>query len=371
MIRRIRPHIAVLAALCITPFAGHAADLNVRLKNAPEKGELIFQVYDAADAFGDLRDPAKEVALTARGDGDYALENVTSGEIAVLVFHDENANGQLDKNFIGIPREILAMSNNYQPKGPPSFSRASFELSSGQRASIGMEMYRVLGERGRLGLGIGALGRGSPYVDSSQTVTQVIPAVTYVGERLQWFGPSLRFGIVGSGKLRLAAAAEYRIAAYEESDSVALSGLGDREDTVLAGLGLQYEISEGFELELLYQHDVLDRIGGSVANARLSRGIPWGPATFVPQIAWNWSSSEMSNHDFGVPVSAASPGRPAYQPGSTSSFEAGLGVFVELNENWRIIANVAAESLDDDVTRSPIVDDDVVVKGLAIVTYVF
>ena len=184
-------------------------------------------------------------------------------------------------------------------------------------------------------------------------------------------GPALRFGIAGSDRLRLALAAEYRIGVYEEADSLFLAGLGDRENTLLAGLGLQYEIAEGFELEATYQHDALDRIGGGQASVRLSRGIPWGTASIVPQIAVNWLSSDMSNHDFGVPQSGETPARPAYELGSTTSFEAGLGVFVELTEDWRIIINVAAEQLDDDVKRSPIVDDDLVVKGLAVVTYVF
>lgn len=360
----------VVAVFLLTPVS-EAADIEVRLDNAPDDGALVFQVYDAADAFGDLRDPAQEIVLPARGDGEYRLANVSDGEVAVIVYYDENANGRIDKNFIGIPRELLAISNGYRPKGPPSFSRASFELSAGDVRRLDLQMYQVLGERGRLGLGVGVIGRTSPYLESTQSVSRVIPAVTYVGERLQWFGPALRYGIIGSGKLRIAAAAEYRIGAYEESDSDILSGLGDRESTMLGGLGLQYEISEGFELELLYQHDVLDRIGGGVANVRLSRGIPWGATIFVPQIGYNWFSREMSNHDFGVPQSGASPQRPAYRLGSTTSVEAGLGVFIELSEEWRIIVNVSGERLDGDVTASPIVDDDAVVKGLAIVSYVF
>ncbi|MBT8081145.1 MAG: efflux RND transporter permease subunit [Gammaproteobacteria bacterium] len=365
--------IGVIAAfaICLVPSVSDAADLDLRLENAPDTGTLIVQIYDAADAFSDLRDPAQEYSLAAVGDGLYALENVSDGEIAVLVYHDENENGLIDKNFIGIPRELLAMSNAYQPKGPPSFARASFNMPSDEPLQVGMEMYKVLGERGRFGLGLGAIGRSSPYRESSGNVTRVIPAVTYVGERLQWFGPALRYGIYGSGKLRLAAAAEYRIGVYEEADSNFLSGLGDRRDTLLGGVGLQYEISEGFELELLYQHDVIDRIGGGMANVRLSRGIPWGSAVFVPQLAYNWLGSDMSNHDSGVPESAATPERPAYRLGSTSSVEAGLGVFVELTESWRIIVNVAAERLDDSVVNSPIVDDDTVIKGVALITYVF
>jgi outer membrane protein len=195
--------------------------------------------------------------------------------------------------------------------------------------------------------------------------------VTYVGERLQWLGPSLRFGIAGSNRLRLALAAEYRIGVYEEADSPFLAGLGDREDTLLAGLALQYDIAAGFELEALYQHDALDRIGGGQGSVSLSRGFPWGTVSIEPRIALNWLSSDIGNHDFGVPAAAATPQRPAYELGSTTSFEAGLGVFVELSEDWRIIANVAVERLDDEVSRSPIVDDDLVVKGLAVVTYIF
>ena len=361
--------VALLVA-CFAPPA-FAADLEVRLTGAPDAGKLVFQVYDAADKFGDLRDPAREFRLPAQGDGEYVLTDVVAGEIALLVYHDENGNGVLDKNFIGIPRETLAISNNYQPKGPPSFSRARFTLAEEGATVLDLDLYRVLGDRGRWGFGVGVITRSSPYVGSTQDVAQVIPAVTYVGERLQWLGPALRYGVAGSDRLRVALAAEYRVGAYEENDSPVLAGLGDRESTLLAGVGLQYEIAEGFEIEALYQHDALNRIGGGMASVRVSRGIPLGPARIVPQIAVNWLSSEMSNHDFGVPQAAASPGRPAYDVGSTTSLEAGLGVFVELSEDWRIIVNVAAEQLDDDVTRSPIVDDDLVVKGLAVVTYVF
>lgn len=358
-------------AAVLMPLVSLAADVNVRLENAPVEGTLVFQVYDAADAFGDLRDPAREYFLPAAGDGVYSLENAGEGEMAVLVYHDENANGRIDKNFIGIPREPLAISNNYQPKGPPSFSRASFQASGNVPVEISMEIYRVLGERGRLGLGIGVIGRSNPYVGATRSVTQPIPAITYVGERLQWFGPTLRYGIAGSGRLRLAAAAEYRIGTYEEGDSAFLTGLGDRESTLLGGLGVQYEIARGFELELLYQHDVLDRIGGGMANVRLSRGIPFGVAKFVPQVAVNWLGSDMSQHDFGVDANLATPERPAYRPGDTTSYELGLGVFVELSEAWRIIVNVAAERLSSEVTASPIVNDDTVYKGFAVVSYVF
>ena len=357
--------------LCLFPLLTSAADLTVRLQNAPDAGSLVFQVYDSADTFGDFRDPATEVVLPSTGDGEYQLSGIVEGQIALLVYFDENANGRIDKNFIGIPRERLALSNNYQPKGPPSFSRASFDAQAAANGALDMEMYDLLGKRGRFGVGIGAIGRSSPYRGSSESVVRVIPAITYVGERLQWFGPALRYGLAGSGKLRFAATAEYRIASYEESDSDVLIGLGDREDTLMAGLGLQYEIAKGFELEVGYQHDVLDRIGGGLASARLSRAVRAGSATFVPGVAYNWLGSDISNHDFGVPGSAATVDRPGYAPGSTTSLEVGLRTFIELSEEWNLLINLSGEKFDSDVTASPIVSDDVVIKGLAIISYLF
>jgi outer membrane protein len=362
---------ALIALISFSPLLASAAELVVTLKNAPADGRLVFQVYDSPDAFGDFRDPKKEIVLPATGDGDYRIDNVPVGKIAILIYYDENQNARIDKNFIGIPRERLAMSNNYRPKGPPSFERASFEIGDGEALVLDLELYQVLGKRGRLGVGAGIVAQSSPYVDATQGVYQPIPAITYVGERLQWFGPTLRYGIVGSGKLRLALAADYRIAAYEEDDSEILRGLGDRKGTLMAGLGLQYEIGSGFEIELGYQHDVLDRIGGGSANARLSRGFALGIVRLVPRLSFNWLSSELANHDFGVPDSAATPNRPTYRLSSTTSFAAGLGTFVELSEDWRIIFNIAAERLHSDITASPIVEDDVIFRGFATVTYVF
>jgi uncharacterized protein (DUF2141 family) len=55
--------------------------------------------------------------------------NIDPGPHAVSVLHDENNNGRLDTNFLGIPREGVGVSNNPLPRrGPPSFAEAVFRL---------------------------------------------------------------------------------------------------------------------------------------------------------------------------------------------------------------------------------------------------
>lgn len=348
-----------------------AAELPVRVQNAPDSGTLVLQVYDSANTFGDFRNPAVERRVEISSSSEYVIDNVPTGKIALLVYLDENNNGVIDKNFIGIPREPLGISNNYRPKGPPSFERASFENGDTIGQAIDIELFKVLGSRGQLGAGVGVIGQSSPYIGSDETVLKAIPAITYIGERLQWLGPNIQYGLTGSDKLRIAASASYRIGAYEESDSAFLAGLGDRNSTLLAGLGIRYEIPGGLNLLARYEHDVLNRIGGGQARVRVSKGLQAGVFRFVPQVSVNWLSADLANHDFGVPESAATLQRPAYEVGSTYSAEVGFGMFVELTEDWLLVLNLSVEQFDSAIDGSPIVDSDRVVRGFGAITYVF
>lgn len=348
-----------------------SADISVRMQGVPANGVLVFQVYDSPNAFGDFRDPVREMHAPVQAGAVYLINNVPAGDVAVLVYVDENRNGLIDKNFIGIPQEPLGISNNYRPKGPPAFGRAKFTINEEESTTIDIEIYKVLGERGRLGVGAGVIGRSSPYVGSDTTVLQPIPAITYNGERLQWLGPNVQYGFAGTGRWRLAASASYRIGVYEESDSPALSGLGDRDSSLMAGLGFRFEVPGGVNLSLRYEHDVLDKIGGGAASVRISKGIQAGSLRIAPQLQINWLGADLTNYDFGVPPGAATPTRQAYNTGSSISYEAGFSSFVELTEDWRIVLSLSAEFLPDEIVDSPIVADDRIMKGFAAITYVF
>ncbi|WP_346838420.1 MipA/OmpV family protein [Microbulbifer sp. SAOS-129_SWC] len=363
--------IALLLALLGGSTAATAEDITVRVHNLPPEGSLVLQVYDDAHTFGDFRNPRKEVHYTIQPGQNYVISGVPAGTVAVLAYLDENGNRTLDKNFIGIPRESVGLSNNYKPKGPPSFDKASIAVEAGKPNQVDIHLYEVLGESGQWGVGLGVIARSSPYVGSDSSVVQVIPAITYFGERLQWVGPQLRYGIVGSDKLRLALTASYRVGAYEEDDSENLRGLGDRDSTLLGGLGLMYDGPAGTEFGLRYEHDLLNRVGGGTAKASVSKGFQFGNLRLVPELGVNWLSSEMADYDYGVPDYAALPGRPAYAVGSSYTIEAGVGGLLEITENWRVALSVAVENLDSEITDSPIVGDDNVVKGFAALTYSF
>lgn len=358
----------VLLALAVAS-PSEATELSVDLRGAPPDGTLVFQIYDDPDAFGRFRDPAREIVLSAQGDGEYLLRDIEGEEVALVVYVDQNGNGVLDRNFIGIPRESISISNNYRPKGPPSFDRARFRIEG--NTSIELELFRMLGERGQIGVGLGAIGRSSPYLGSTQSVYQLIPTIAYIGDRLQWLGPEINFGLAGSDTARLALSAEYRIGSYEAADSPVLADLGDRKSTLLLGLGLEFDLPNGFELEAGYRHDALDRIGGGIAELALSRGFQAGLVRLSPEFSLSWTSSDINNHDFGVPEEASRPGRSVYAPVATTTLGLGVTGIAELTEDWRAILSVTGEFLDSNVRRSPIVEGETVLAGFVALTYSF
>jgi len=63
--------------------------------------------------------------------------NIPKGEYAISVYHDKNKNGKLDTNFMGIPSEDFACSNNAKGfMGPPKYQDAKFDLSKDSKIEV-------------------------------------------------------------------------------------------------------------------------------------------------------------------------------------------------------------------------------------------
>ena len=355
---------------CVGASHLHAGTITAHVDRDAGEANVILYLFDSANTFGDLREPLRKEVYPLDGRKAYVMKDVAPGTYALVVHLDENRNGRIDRNFIGIPKEPVAFSNGYRPKGPPAYERAAFDLRDTD-LNFNTMLEKPLGERGRLSAGLGMIARSSPYRGSDSVVASAFPALAYNGERVQWYGPDIQVSLAGTGNVRLAALGSYRIGVYEEDDSSFLEGLGDRDDTFMLGLGLQAELPGGVELKAAYAHDAADEIGGGEASLAMEKSFQFGLLRLSPEVGVNWISEDLSGHDFGVPASQAHDERPAYTPGSTTSVEFGTGLFVEVSRDWLIFANIAVELLSDDIQDSPIVDEDYVIKGFGAVSYVF
>jgi uncharacterized protein (DUF2141 family) len=68
--------------------------------------------------------------------------NVPPGEYAISAFLDENTNGTLDRNFMGMPKEPIALSNMNPSQGRsrPSFDKSKLTVNGAKTIALSL-MY--------------------------------------------------------------------------------------------------------------------------------------------------------------------------------------------------------------------------------------
>jgi uncharacterized protein (DUF2141 family) len=143
---------AIAAACLLVLFSAgaRAAELTVTVdKLRSNQGQVLLCIFSAESsdkaAFPDCAKgrPVRTANAPAAG-GKVVLnfKGLKDGTYAVAAIHDENGNGQLDTNFLGIPVEGIAVSNNPRLLGKPSFMEGQFELKG--VAAISIEAKYIL-----------------------------------------------------------------------------------------------------------------------------------------------------------------------------------------------------------------------------------
>ena len=116
------------ACIALVAGAASAATVEVHVTGvAAGKGKVSVAVCDQAHF---LKQCAYSGSVPAQGAAvTVSVPGVPAGTWAVLAFQDENENGELDRNFIGIPKENYGFSRDARGKfGPPSFEDAAIPV---------------------------------------------------------------------------------------------------------------------------------------------------------------------------------------------------------------------------------------------------
>ncbi len=123
-----------------------AADVHIDVVGVSSaEGQIVLRAWDSSESY--LKQPifSKTVPVknVANGELRISVSEPLPAECAINVYHDKNANGVLDTNWFGIPKEPTGMSNN--PKGtfgPPSYQDAKIKLS-GQEQVIRIKIEEI------------------------------------------------------------------------------------------------------------------------------------------------------------------------------------------------------------------------------------
>jgi uncharacterized protein (DUF2141 family) len=112
-----------------------AGELTVNITDVRvARGSLKVAVVNSEAGWNNQEKPVafEEVAVTDKLVADKAVVvrfKLPAGSYAVQVMHDENGNGKLDANVMGMPVEGYGFSNNPQVMRRAYFSEAKFEVT--------------------------------------------------------------------------------------------------------------------------------------------------------------------------------------------------------------------------------------------------
>jgi len=125
--------LVLLVLFSVPLLAAENSEIQVELTGLQDAtGDIYIAVYDSEDTWlGKDSLAGQKVGIEeSRKEGIvFATLQLPPGEYALSIFYDANDNGKMDTNFIGIPKEPVAMSNNAKGKfGPPKYQDAKFTL---------------------------------------------------------------------------------------------------------------------------------------------------------------------------------------------------------------------------------------------------
>lgn len=130
-----------LSLACVTPMSALAEPIDVAVEVSglrAAKGRVLVALHDDRWAFPSRWEravtstsiPAQEGTVTA------TLRLPRPGRFALIVVHDENADGRMTKSALGLPREGYATGRNASELEFPLFEPALRDWTLGTRVAV-------------------------------------------------------------------------------------------------------------------------------------------------------------------------------------------------------------------------------------------
>lgn len=209
-------------------------------------------------------------------------------------------------------------------------------------------------------VGAGAMIRSQSYVGSDSRVYPV-PLFTYEGDRLYSRGIAVGYWLFKLDGLSIGPTIQPRFDGYEEDDSSELGGMHDRDWSVDGGVAVNWVTGVGL-FAVSGVTDLFGRHDGQELDFSYTVLFKKAEFTFIPSVGVRYKSDNLVDYYYGVEGDEvrfdARVSRPAYEADDALDPYLRLVVRRKITERWSLLGAVQYEWLDNEITDSPIVDDN-------------
>ncbi|MFZ0282124.1 MAG: DUF2141 domain-containing protein [Bacteroidales bacterium] len=126
----IKVFLQFFALFLLSVYPSPQITLNIEITNLRnDKGFIMLQLFNESEVV--IR---QEMGTIKEKKSNIVFKELNAGRYGIRFFHDENMNGTLETNKMGIPTEGYGFSNNaYGMFGPRPFKDWLFELKGDER----------------------------------------------------------------------------------------------------------------------------------------------------------------------------------------------------------------------------------------------
>ena len=123
-----------------------SSNLTVEIDGVSDrKGQICFSLFSSSRGFPNSGDDAvdKQCTKITQTPPRITFNNLPPSTYAVAVFWDDNSDGKLNRNFLGVPTEKFGFSSNPVVRtGPPKFGESAV-LVSGRNIIISIKLQSI------------------------------------------------------------------------------------------------------------------------------------------------------------------------------------------------------------------------------------
>jgi outer membrane protein len=362
-----------LAGLLPYCAAAQYGALKIRITGAgSDAGRVRLEVFPDERSYAERAAAMSFETGVTNGAAEFELQNLGAQRLVLRAYHDENDNGKLDRSPLGVPEEAVGFSNRARSRfGPPSFQEAAIEPAALSLSDVEIHLQRALSTDWQVGVGIGVIGRQSPYVGGGYQVWP-IPNIVYAGRRFSIFGPRAAYLFAGGDWWKINAIGQVRFNALDPDANDELEGMKERDLTWEMGVRLGLRGPRKVDVGFGALTDVLGRHDGQEYVADISRAFTHKSWRFTPALSVTVLSDKLADYYYGVsPDEERLPVRPAYKPATAWVVTPSVRVLSERWYPWVFSASVGVEYLGPEIADSPIVANRTPLTGFVAISRQF
>ena len=212
---------------------------------------------------------------------------------------------------------------------------------------------------------------GSSVYSGVSSVSRFAPSISYESETYKIsIQDGLAYKVLDNEGLKLSAALSPSFAPYDSKDSAALSGM-TRKMTFDAKLSGAVDIVRGTTFKVSYSTELTSEHDGSLLDLAISQFFPIGGQPVIFSLGTKRHDSKLAHYKYGVKDTEATASRAVYSPGATNLTYVSVNTFYDISRSVSAFANVTANFLPNEATRSPIVAKSETVTAIIGLAYHF